>query len=112
VRVAGRAPCNCTGDCGDPAEVEAICADGQDEDCDGLTDCSDGDCCGVPACPADDADADSFLACEDCDDGDNSIWATPGEVTGVLLDRDDQERAILDWSEPAAVVSGNRADRF
>lgn len=29
-------------------------------------------------------------------------WATPGEVTGLLLDRDGQDRAVLDWSAPAA----------
>jgi hypothetical protein len=98
----GETPCNCAADCGVPAEVEAACADGHDEDCDGLTDCFDGDCCGLAPCPTEDADADSYIACQDCDDGDPATWATPGEVTGLLLDKGAQDRAILEWSAPAA----------
>ena len=98
----GETPCNCAADCGVPAGVEAACADGQDEDCDGLSDCADGDCCGVGACPSEDADADAHLACEDCDDLNPGTWATPGEVTGLLLDKDSHDRAILAWSVPAA----------
>jgi hypothetical protein len=98
----GESPCNCAADCGSAAPTEFTCAGGADDDCDGLTDCLDGDCCGAAPCPMDDADADARLACEDCDDGDGSIWATPGEVAGLLAGKDSQDRVILDWAPPDA----------
>jgi hypothetical protein len=60
----------------------------------------DSDCCGTAACPSIDDDGDSFLACEDCDDGDGEVWATPGAVTGLTLGKDDHDRATLAWSAP------------
>jgi len=97
----GEHACNCASDCGDPAGAEYECADGFDDDCDGDLDCEDGDCCGSPACSLDDHDGDTHLACEDCDDGHGGIWATPGEVTGLTLDRAPGNRAILLWNPPA-----------
>ena len=46
----GEDACNCPGDCGSPSSSEVSCSDGIDNDCDGLTDCSDTECSGDPAC--------------------------------------------------------------
>jgi hypothetical protein len=48
----GEDQCNCATDCGTPPVTETNCNDGQDEDCDGNTDCDDSDCLGDPACPS------------------------------------------------------------
>ena len=57
------------GDCDDRdkainPEAEETCFDLVDTNCDGIA-------------PDDDADSDGALACEDCDDGDNSVGAPP-----------------------------------
>ncbi len=44
----GEDQCNCVADCGAPSSED--CANGIDDDCDGLTDCNDSDCSGDPAC--------------------------------------------------------------
>ncbi|MFQ5413393.1 MAG: hypothetical protein ACE5E6_02945 [Phycisphaerae bacterium] len=43
--------CTCPQDCGGPPAAETSCANGVDDDCDGLLDCDDLDCIGDPACP-------------------------------------------------------------
>jgi len=44
-------PCSCSLDCGAPPTTEfLLCTDGVDNDCDGLFDCSDGDCTEDSAC--------------------------------------------------------------
>jgi photosystem II stability/assembly factor-like uncharacterized protein len=83
-----------------------------DSDLDGTVDCNDG-CpldpdktdpgacgCGV----VDDVDGDGFAFCGfDCNDTDETIWATPGEVRSLTLFHDrDAEMTILDWSPPLA----------
>ena len=63
-------------DDGDPdawPEAPEDCADGSDQDCDGLVDCEDGDCAGDAACQEDcadgvDNDDDGLVDCEDMDD--------------------------------------------
>ena len=48
--------CGCSVDCGTHPTLEAACLDATDEDCDGLIDCLDPDCCMQGVCS--DADAD------------------------------------------------------
>lgn len=47
----GEDACSCPEDCGVAPSSEMACADGRDDDCDGLVDCADPDCGGDPACP-------------------------------------------------------------
>ena len=50
---AGEDRCTCPADCGAPASSELpnqTCTDGDDNDCDGLADCADGNCASDPAC--------------------------------------------------------------
>lgn len=48
---SGEDKCNCPKDCGIPPSSEVgLCSDGIDNDCDTLTDCTDTDCSGDPAC--------------------------------------------------------------
>lgn len=90
--------CSCELDCGAPDAVETpglTCHNGQDDDCDGLVDCLDPDCCsGFPPCGSD-SDSDGFTAC-DCNDADGSAWAQPSPVMLSWSSRDD-----LDWTTPA-----------
>ena len=51
----GEDACNCSDDCGAPASNEvqgSTCDDGQDNDCDGLTDSADPDCAAIPTVSA------------------------------------------------------------
>jgi hypothetical protein len=66
-----------TGDAGPPcAASETFCTDGEDEDCDSLTDCEDPDCLG-----------------QSCDDGtvctDDDVCTSSGECVGATIDCDD-----------------------
>jgi hypothetical protein len=51
-RVCTGAGCVCSGNGGVPEVSETRCADGIDNDCDGLRDCADPDCDGAPCGPA------------------------------------------------------------
>ncbi len=68
--------------CTDPGP-EVSCADGQDNDGDGLVDCADDDCITTPACPevdcadGQDNDGDGLVDCAD----DDCERATPCELT-------------------------------
>jgi hypothetical protein len=44
---SGEDQCNCADDCGTPPTTETDCSDGEDNDCDGDTDCDDSDCGGT-----------------------------------------------------------------
>jgi hypothetical protein len=71
----------------DTWSLQDSCADGGDNDCDGLIDCDDPDCAGVNGCPGNqectDADNDGWyaepacLGLTDCDDTDPNV--NPGE---------------------------------
>jgi hypothetical protein len=70
-----------------------------DDDCDGLVDCPDSDCCVDGLCAGPDADGDGFELC-DCDDGNPSVWSPPSEVLGLALAEDDPG-TTLDWDPPS-----------
>ncbi len=92
--------CNCPDDCGSPPVVEGVCDDGLDEDCDGLVDCVDPDCCGDLACDDGiDDDGDGFAGC-DCDDGDPESWSPPGPAELLRLE-EAKTGTLVRWLEPA-----------
>jgi hypothetical protein len=72
-------PCNSNGTC-DPGEP-CFCL---------------GDCPGSGA----DADGDGVGECVDCDDGNDTMWATPGEVLDLQLDQG--TTTTLTWTAPPA----------
>ncbi len=91
--------CTCSSDCGAPAPFELLCDDGLDDDCDGSTDCIDLDCCAEPACTSGtDADEDGVADC-DCDDGNDQVWAAPGEAQALELHPDGGGTALA-WLPP------------
>ena len=63
---AGEDKCNCGADCGTPPTSETDCADGVDDDCDGLVDCDDTDDCGEDPLCACGAKGDSCTWDSDC----------------------------------------------
>jgi hypothetical protein len=93
--VAGE-ECDCALDCGEPAAFEqpnSTCADGLDNDCDGLADCADVNCPADPACaPPDCGDGncgagETSCNCEaDC--GAPPAWEDPGATCDDGLDND------------------------
>jgi len=86
---AGESPCVCEADCGEATPAESACGNAVDDDCDGGVDCSDTDCCPDAACAASDGDSDLWPQACDCDDANGAVWATPGEVVQLAVDRGD-----------------------
>jgi PKD repeat protein len=81
--------CSCPADCGTPPSIESNCSNGIDENCDGQTDCNDGDCAGNPACPSGiDDDGDNYTENQgDCDDADPLV--NPGATEVPYNGKDD-----------------------
>ncbi|MBN1641190.1 MAG: hypothetical protein JXA09_08135 [Anaerolineae bacterium] len=64
---ADEGPCDCPGDCGPPPATETSCTDGEDNDCDGLTDCDDSHDCGSdPACQCGNGACEAGEDCQTC----------------------------------------------
>lgn len=97
---AGENPCLCAADCGLRLANEVSCGNAIDEDCDGLADCADTDCCTSAACAASDADGDHVAAPCDCDNANGQVHATPGEVRNLLVTRDGSGAGLVTWSPP------------
>jgi hypothetical protein len=95
----GEEVCNCLDDCTPPV-AELICGDREDNDCDGLMDCLDVDCCDGTECDTWDIDDDTYGVCDDCNDGNATIWGTPGYVQDVVW-VDLLGQLTLSWSAPA-----------
>jgi hypothetical protein len=55
----------------------------------------------VVPCHGSDEDADSSMSACDCDDANAQVWATPGEVSALVLSRDLANGTMLSWSAPA-----------
>jgi hypothetical protein len=95
----GEDTCNCAEDCGLPTPEE-LCRDAIDNDCDQMVDCFDPDCCADAACAPPDIDGDTFAGCLDCVEDDGDLWATPGEVHGLILAKG-PSGTVLSWNPPA-----------
>jgi hypothetical protein len=79
----------CDGGCSDwlncnVTDIEVLCADGIDDDCDGSIDCADTDCITAPICI--DEDADSYSLAVDCDDTDPAIHPGVDELCNLVDD--------------------------
>lgn len=98
----GESYCTCSTDCGYPpaGNVETACSDDEDDDCDGLIDCADSDCCGSGGCGGPDSDGDSFRGC-DCDDSNDQVWSRPGEVGTLVLSQEVGIGTTITWDPPA-----------
>ncbi len=73
--------CNCALDCGPPAASELLaCADYQDNDCDGVTDCADNDCAADASCQP--AGCDNDAVCEPGENCDTCPSDCPGKSNG------------------------------
>ena len=91
----GEDVCNCI-DCGTHPDAESDCDDGIDNDCDGLPDCDDTDCCGAQTCAPPDFDKDGFQGCGDCNPSNPDYWAAPSEVQDLVA----IDKTRFSWSVP------------
>lgn len=99
---SGESLCSCAADCGPIPAKELTCGDGEDNDCDGLADCSDLDCCTNGACfTGVDNDNDGVADC-DCDDGNSTVWGMPSAPGPILLSHNQISGTTISWSPPAS----------
>lgn len=96
---ANETTCSCPADCGAAPAFELACGDGLSNDCDGLIDCADPDCCADGACTGVDADVDGFASCADCDETNPLAWAAPSGATDLRFINGGN---TLVWSAPSA----------
>lgn len=95
----GEGPCTCLRDCGAASVEEFFCSDADDNDCDGLFDCADSDCCSDAVCDGPDGDMDGFAAC-DCNSADPNLWYQPGEAGNLQLQHAAGSGTTLSWEAP------------
>jgi predicted RNA-binding protein with TRAM domain len=103
----GEDQCNCPWDCGgEPPTNEAnYCADGVDNDYDGLIDCDDDDCAGDPACQQPACDNDG--TCEPGEDCENCPNDCDGKTNGPPSGRYCCCNGILEGPEADGRCDGN-----
>ena len=95
---------------GDPPAAEN-CANAQDDDLDGDTDCGDADCAPDPACAGADTDGDGVANGSDCAPADPGSHSFPAELQDLRLSRDAAGAAVLEWPDPAPFAgTDTRAD--
>lgn len=116
----GESPCTCAADCGSPPSTETNCADGLDNDCDGMIDALDPDCRPARTWYRD-ADGDGFgdaresmqgvdqpigYVINDADCNDDDAGVHPG-VAEVVCDGIDQDCAGGDSCPPNPGAAAN-----
>ncbi len=97
--------CSCAADCPaiPPSETAGTdCADGVDNDCDGLIDCADANCAGDPTCTCGNSICDTGEDCTSC----------PGDCASVLSGKKDKQyccgNGVLEKAEgDGTICDGN-----
>jgi len=92
------------------SDVESNCGDGIDDDCDGLVDCSDGDCSGAPACQCDN-DGVCEIG-EDCSCPNDCIGGGGASCGNGICEAGDGENCLFCPEDCNGTQNGNPARRY
>ncbi len=89
--------------------MESACGNNIDDDCDGLVDCVDFDCCHNVACSASDTDLDGYSAVCDCNNNDATVYpGAPQLCDGKNNNCSDPSWPTLPANEADADGDGHR----